>query len=120
MRLDYRDARPIYVQIMDTLRREISAGVLRREEKLPSVRELAAELSINPNTISRAYKLLELEGWIATVPGKGCYVQGIPQERQGPSQHLMEEFLRAGKQLLAMGFTLQELTNRLTEEENHA
>ena len=78
MRLDYRDARPIYVQSMDTFRREISAGVLRQEEKLPSVRELAAELSINPNTISRAYRQLEMEGWIATVPGTGRSVQGIP------------------------------------------
>ncbi len=120
MRLDYRDARPIYVQIMDTFRREISAGVLRREEKLPSVRELAAELSINPNTISRAYRQLEMEGWIATVPGKGCYVQGIPRERQDPAKGLMEEFMRAGKGLLGLGYPPQELISRLTEEENHA
>ncbi len=120
MRLDYRDARPIYVQIMDTFRREISAGVLRQEEKLPSVRELAAELSINPNTISRAYRQLEMEGWIATVPGKGCYVQGVPRDRQDPSQRLMEEFLRAGKKLLELGYTPQALISRLTEEENHA
>ncbi len=120
MRLDYRDARPIYVQIMDTFRREISAGVLRREERLPSIRELAAELSINPNTISRAYRQLEMEGWIATVPGKGCYVQGIPRERQDPAKGLMADFLRTGKQLLLMGYTPQDLICRLTEEENHA
>lgn len=120
MRLDYRDARPIYVQIMDAIQREINAGVLRQGEKLPSVRELAAELSINPNTISRAYKILEMEGWIATVPGKGCYVQGIPQEKHGLSQRLMGDFLRAGKALLVMGYTPQELMDRLTKEENHA
>ena len=72
--LDYRDVRPIYTQIADGFRAQIKAGVLRGEDRLPSVRELAAELSINPNTIQRAYRQLEAEGWIATVPGKGCFV----------------------------------------------
>ena len=66
LHLDYRDSRPIYVQIMDALRQQIASGVLLPEEKLPSVRELAASLSINPNTIQRSYRQLEMEGWIAT------------------------------------------------------
>ena len=67
--LDYRDARPIYVQIMDGFKGQIATGVLRPGDKLPSVRELAAQLAINPNTIQRAYRRLEAEAWIATVPG---------------------------------------------------
>ena len=55
IQLDYRDARPIYTQISENIRNRIAAGVLQYEDKLPSVRELAAELSINPNTIQRAY-----------------------------------------------------------------
>ena len=72
--LDYRSARPIYAQIMDGLKEQVSAGVLRPGDKLPSVRELAASLAINPNTIQRSYRQLEMEGWIVTVPGKGCFV----------------------------------------------
>ena len=72
--LDYRDSRPIYAQIVDGYREQIQAGILQPGEKLPSVRELAVQLSINPNTIQRSYRQLEAEGWIATVPGKGCYV----------------------------------------------
>ena len=72
--LDYRDARPIYVQIIDGFKEQITAGILRPGDKLPSVRELASGLAINPNTIQRAYRQLEMEGWIATVPGKGCFV----------------------------------------------
>ena len=76
--LDYRDARPIYSQIVDGFREQIIAGILPEGEKLPSVRELAAGLTINPNTIQRAYRELEAAGWIATVPGKGCFVCGVP------------------------------------------
>lgn len=72
--LDYRDTRPIYTQITDGFLEQILSGVLQPGEKLPSVRELALNLAINPNTIQRAYRQLEAEGWIATVPGKGCFV----------------------------------------------
>ena len=70
--LDYRDARPIYTQIIDGFKEQISTGVLQSGDKLPSVRELAAELAINPNTIQRSYRILEVDGWIATVPGKAA------------------------------------------------
>ena len=60
--LDYRDSRPIYAQIVDGFREQITGGVLRPGEKLPSVRDLAAQLAINPNTIQRAYRRLEAEG----------------------------------------------------------
>ena len=72
--LDYRDARPIYTQIADGFRDQILSGVLEEGERLPSVRELAMELTINPNTIQRAYRELEAQGWIASVPGKGSFV----------------------------------------------
>ena len=74
--LDYRDARPIYIQVIDACRSQITAGVLQNGDKLPSVRELAAQLAINPNTIQRAYRELEMQGYIASVPGKGSFVCG--------------------------------------------
>lgn len=118
--LDYRDARPIYIQIMDGLRQQIRAGVLRQGEKLPSVRELAMQLSINPNTIQRAYRQLEMEGWIATVPGKGCFVCGEPMGDPKEEVRLLRTFLEVGQKLLGMGYSLEELTKRLEMEENHA
>lgn len=120
LHLDYRDSRPIYVQIMDALRQQIASGVLRREEKLPSVRELAASLSINPNTIQRAYRQLEMEGWIATVPGKGCFVCGIPEGNPQEELRLLRQFDDAARNLLRRGYTRQELTRRLEQEDNHA
>ena len=75
--LNYRDTRPIYEQIYDGLRRLMLTGAIAPEEKLPSVRELAAELAINPNTIQRAYRELEQAGYIYTVSGRGAYCAGL-------------------------------------------
>ena len=71
--LNYRDSQPIYGQIKDGLRRLIVTGALEPDEKLPSVRALAIDLAINPNTIQRAYAELEREGFIYSIPGKGSY-----------------------------------------------
>ena len=117
--LDYRDARPIYTQIADGFRAQITAGILRPEEKLPSVRELAAELSINPNTIQRSYRQLEAEGWIATVPGKGCFVcdNDLLQERE--KNRLLMTFDETTTALLALGATRDELIVRLRKGGNY-
>ena len=71
--LNYRDSRPIYEQIKDGLRKLIVTGAIGTNERLPSVRALATQLSINPNTIQRAYNELEGEGYIYSVPGKGSF-----------------------------------------------
>ncbi|MBR0411404.1 MAG: GntR family transcriptional regulator [Eubacterium sp.] len=73
--LDYRDKRPIYEQIVDRMQTLILSGVLEPDEKLPSVRALAVDLSINPNTIQRAYSELEREGFIYSVKGRGNFVR---------------------------------------------
>ncbi len=114
--LDYRDARPIYTQIVDGFRGQIAAGVLQSGEKLPSVRELAMELSINPNTIQRSYRQLEAEGWIATVPGKGCFVCGLPEYSKEERQELLAAFDKSVAALLRLGLTRQELTARIERE----
>ena len=118
LHLDYRDIRPIYAQITDGICHQISAGVLQKGDKLPSVRELAVELSINPNTIQRAYRQLEMEGWIATVPGKGCFVCAIPQGDPKQELRLLKQFDEAAGKLLSLGYTPKELQKRL--EDNHA
>ena len=115
--LDYRDARPIYIQIVDGFRGQILAGVLQSGEKLPSVRELAMELSINPNTIQRAYRQLEALGWIATVPGKGCFVSGLPEYAAEDQRELLQAFDAAAAALMERGYTRQQLAERIAKEE---
>ena len=65
---------PIFEQLKAQILEFISLGVLAPNDKLPSVRSLAAELAINPNTVAKAYQELELQGYLYTVPGKGCFV----------------------------------------------
>ena len=72
--LDHRDARPLYLQVKDSLRRMMLTGLLTPGEKLPSVRALATQLAINPNTIQRAYAQLEMEGYVYSVAGRGTFV----------------------------------------------
>ena len=112
--LDYRDARPIYSQIVGGFREQILSGVLQTGERLPSVRELAAQLTINPNTIQRAYRELEMEGWVATVPGKGCFVCGVPAA-SGQEEPLWKEFDKTVNALLALGVTREALIARLDQ-----
>ena len=113
--LDYRDTRPIYAQITDGFREQILSAILLPGDKLPSVRELAATLTINPNTIQRAYRELESQGWIATVAGKGCFVCGIPESSGQDMQELLNAFDRAAAALIARGLTREQLAARLTQ-----
>ena len=115
--LNYRDSRPIYEQIRDGLRKLIVTGALTPDEKLPSVRALAAQLAINPNTIQRAYRQLEALGWIATVPGKGCFVSGLPEYALDEQKELLHAFDEAALALVQRGFTRKELAERLMKEE---
>jgi GntR family transcriptional regulator len=115
--LDYRDARPIYAQIIDGFREQIATGILQPGDKLPSVRELAQNLAINPNTIQRSYRQLEMEGWIVTVPGKGCFVCTVPSIRQQEKQRLMEIFDSTVAALSHLGVSREELLQHLRKEE---
>lgn len=115
--LDYRDARPIYAQIIDGFREQIATGILQPGDKLPSVRELAQNLAINPNTIQRSYRQLESEGWIVTVPGKGCFVCTVPTIRQQEKQRLMEIFDSTAAALSHLGVSREELLQHLRKEE---
>ena len=110
--LNYRDGRPIYVQIVDGLRGQIHARILLPGEQLPSVRELAAELAINPNTIQRAYRELEAQGWIATVPGKGCFVCDREVEPDPEQTKLLEEFDALTARLEQQGVSRAALVQR--------
>ena len=119
--LDYRDARPIYAQIMDDFKEQISSGVLLSGERLPSVRELAGKLAINPNTIQRAYRQLEMEGWIVTVPGKGCFVCSDQRLAEEEKKRLLAAFDEITEGLLAFGVSQDTLIARIRRGgSNHA
>ena len=111
--LDYRDVRPIYAQIIDGIKEQITVGILRTGDKLPSVRELASELAINPNTIQRSYRSLESDGWIVTVPGKGCFVSANGNCQEQERQKLLAVFDDTCASLFALGVTPEELAARI-------
>lgn len=113
--LDYRDARPIYTQIADDFRNQIRAGVLVEGEKLPSVRELAGELAINPNTIQRAYRELEAEGWIASVSGKGSFVCGASRQENPETEVLWQELDAVTDKLTRVGISRQAILQYLKQ-----
>ena len=119
LRLNYRDSRPIYQQIKDGLRKLIVSGAYQPDEKLPSVRELAAELAINPNTIARAYRELEAEGCIYTITGRGAFCgdwKAAARDRMIVLEDQVRPLLR---ELRTLGLTREELL-ALWEEEQHA
>ena len=109
--LNYRDSRPIYEQIRDGLRKLIVTGALSADEKLPSVRALAAQLAINPNTIQRAYNELEGEGYIYSVPGKGSFAAANAARRA----ELLTQVRELLSELRYLGVSQQELLNLVKE-----
>ncbi len=114
--LNYRAPGPIYEQIKDNLRRLILSGAIAEGEKLPSVRELAGELAINPNTIMRAYRELEAEGYVYTVQGKGCFAGKLSQVDTGRRDKLLEAFRNTAGELLSLGITSDTLKSIIAEE----
>ena len=116
LNLDYRDARPIYEQVRDNLRRLMVSGAIQEGEKLPSVRSLASNLAINPNTIQRAYESLEAEGYVYSIPGKGSFAAprtGVDEERR---DRLLGQFDSMTAELLYLGVTRDRLIARIREK----
>ena len=116
--LNYRDSRPIYEQIKDGLRKLIVTGAMAPDEKLPSVRALATQLSINPNTIQRAYNELEGEGYIYSVPGKGSFASGSMDADAARRKELLTRVRELVTELRYLGVTDEELLAILKEEDN--
>jgi len=111
--LNYRDSRPIYEQIKEGFRRLILSGALATGEKLPSVRELATELAINPNTIQRAYRELEAEGFIYSIAGKGSFAAALSEVDDSRRQELMQRFEETARELLHLSVPPERLTARI-------
>lgn len=117
--IDYRDPRPIYEQIKVSLRRLIVTGVMQPEERLPSVRELSSQLAVNPNTVQRAYRELETEGYIYSMVGKGSFVAPDKRLDQNRAELLLRQFDEAVTELRFMGYSADDLAVRIREGGNH-
>ena len=109
LNLDYRDARPIYEQVRDNLRRLMVSGAIQEGEKLPSVRSLASNLAINPNTIQRAYMQLEQEGLIYPVKGTGNFIADSEEVRKLSKASYTKELKAMTQKGKAMGMNEEEL-----------
>ncbi len=92
--LDYRDSRSVHEQIEAGFRDLIVKGIMKPDEQLPSVRELSISLTVNPNTVQKAYKQLELDGYIYSVKGKGSFVSAAKDVRSAHGTDTLYETLR--------------------------
>ncbi|MHB8126951.1 MAG: GntR family transcriptional regulator [Desulfitobacteriaceae bacterium] len=114
--LDYMDHRPLYEQIKEKMKALIINGVLKPDERVPSVREMAQSLTINPNTIQKAYKDLEQEGYIYSIRAKGSFVTPINNKiHQARIGGLMPEIDKLVSELAYMNFPKEQLVSRIEE-----
>ena len=123
IRIDNASNRPVYRQIIDQIKRDIALGRLVKDEKLPTVRQLAAQLTINPNTIAKAYRQLEGEGIIVTKPGSGAFIANLDSNlsRAVRKRLLSDELERIAVDAFHMQIdteTLLELFNNAVEKLN--
>ena len=119
IQISYSDARPIYEKVKEQLRRLILSGALPEGERLPSVRELAVSLTVNPNTIQRAYRELETEGYIVSIPGKGSFVTHGGGAKAARIAELTETLRKTAGELESLGLSRDEIAQIITEENNH-
>ena len=107
--LDYNDKRPIYEQIVEKLTTLILRGVYKADEKLPSVRSMAVDLSINPNTIQRAYGELERQGYIYSIKGRGNFVRDIENLIKRKKEKVLEDLYSMLTECKAIGIPEEEI-----------
>lgn len=109
--IDYSDRRPIYEQVTEKIAELIIRGVLPPESQLPSVRSLAMDLSINPNTIQRAYQELERKGYTYSVPGKGSFVSQRTEYLEEQRENILEEQRGLAERAMRLGMDPRLLKN---------
>lgn len=108
--LDLKSKKSIYEQIVDGIKAMIISGEYSADEKLPSVRDLSAQLTVNPNTIQKAFKALEQQGWIYTVTGRGCFVsESAKTIDRAQTAHLFDNIANSVKELLYLGLSIEEI-----------
>lgn len=107
--IDYKDRRPIYEQVIEKFQQMILCGALEPDSPMPSVRSLAMELSLNPNTIQRAYQELERQGYIYTLKGKGSFASNSMKAADHKRKEILEELEKCVSNAVMAGITEDEL-----------
>lgn len=116
--LDLRSRKPIYEQLVDKFKELIISEVLKPDEKIPSVRALAQQLTINPNTIQKAYRELERQGYIYSVQGKGNFVHPMTENMNKQEiEKIKTELKKIVKEALFLGVAKEELHQLIDEVE---
>lgn len=114
--IDYKDRKPIYEQLVDNIKALVIKGVLQRDDQLPSVRQLANELAINPNTIQKAYTELERQGITYSLKGRGCFIaSNIDMLRDDRREQLFNELAQTVQGLLALAVTCVEIQKQVVQ-----
>ncbi len=113
--IDFKDARPIYEQVVERFKILILRGVIKSDEKIPSVRNLAVELSINPNTIQRAYAELERQGYIYTLKGKGNFAANATKLLPAYKEEILLKLKEICEMAAEIGMTKEEIANHVLE-----
>ncbi len=113
--LDYRDRRPIYEQIVERFQELMMSGAMEENSQLPSVRSLAMDLSINPNTIQRAYAELERQGYIYSVKGKGNFVADNGHIKDSKREAVLKRQEETAKEALFLQLEKEKLYNIIDE-----
>lgn len=116
--INYRDARPIYEQVKDGFKKMITQHLIAADEKLPSVREIAGTLAINPNTIQRAYRELEQEGYVYTIVGKGSFVAACPVLEPEYREALLKRLDMVVEELMYFKMTPEEIAGHILDEKD--
>ena len=118
MQIKINSARPVYLQIGEYIRNAVITNSYPPGSRIPTVRELATELKVNPNTVQRAYRELEAEGYIYSVPGKGSFVSPDCKPDAERMNALLKQLDEAVAELCYMGMSKDELVRRITEGGN--
>ena len=117
--IDFRSDEPIYIQIVEQIRRLVATGELKQGDQLPTVRQLATDLRVNFNTVARAYRLLDEAGLISTQQGRGTYIweQPTPETRERlRNQQLDALTQRYLSEVTRLGFTSEQVSQAITEK----
>lgn len=114
--IDVMSRTPVYEQIVGQIEKLIGAGILKEGEQLPSVRSLSIELSVNPNTIQKAYGELDSKGIIGSVPGKGCYVMpGAGEKLRAIARGRLTLLTDLASELIAAGVTIEDIEEAVSK-----
>ncbi|MCR5800158.1 MAG: GntR family transcriptional regulator [Lachnospiraceae bacterium] len=111
--IDYKDSTPIYEQIVNRFKNLIVRGILKADDKMPSVRNLAIELSINPNTIQKAYMMLEQQGFIYTVKGRGNFVAAGSELMDIKKREIIDKLEAVANEAKEAGLDIRKLVDEM-------